>query len=42
MNEVILVRRISKNKVRTAAVQEMRVEKLFIFVLRTQDSGGLV
>jgi hypothetical protein len=30
MNEIILVRHISKNKIRTAAVQENRVAKLFV------------
>jgi hypothetical protein len=35
------VRRISKNGVRTAALQAIKLAKLFI-VLGTQDSGDLV
>jgi hypothetical protein len=41
MNDVILLTLLSKIRLRTSAVQEIRVENLFVAVLINLDSGGL-
>jgi hypothetical protein len=42
VSEVILAKLVSENGVRTSAVEDIRVAILFIAILRTRDSWGLV